>query len=822
MFTGLNSYAQDTVRVNNTDITAPITYNAEDSIYFDAKKNIVYLYGKAFVDNGEIQLRAGLITMDLKNQEVSATYSIDEDSTEIDHPVFSDGSEEIQARTIRYNFKTEKAYIEEVKIQQDEIYLYMGTAKKHPNDHIHFRQGRFTTCDQDEPHFHFQLSKAVMIPEERIVTGPMNLWIKGIPTPLGLPFSIIPQMEDKTNGFLFPRITPLSAYGFGFQDLGYYIPINDRIQTTIYGTLYSRGSWGIANETEYAKIYKYRGDINIGFQQFRSGFPNNFNDNKVSVNWIHNMDKTASPYWNFRSNVKFISDNKPQNTLDPVNSTYYDNSFNSDITLNRYFPGLPITASTKLSVRQNSKTQNIALSSPSFNINISRFNPFKKVVKSSEGWRGLFKQFGVTYSLNADNRSTFKDSLLTGGRFDQIQQQFINGVKQRATVQTTASLFKNTWKLTPSMTYENTYNFQQFNKSYDVATNSTVTDTIQKGGMSQFLTFNAKVTTALYGYYRFVGNKKPLVRHVITPSFSFSYRPSLNNLVTDSIGVNKAPITYSPFERSLYPTTATKDQMLLQYGINNVFELKRKSEKDTVDGFKRTRIVDLFSINGQYDFLKDSMNLSDIRLDLRISPATWLNFVSNASFSPYAWNESTGKTTKYWATDSNSVIGRFTSINLTTSLTLAPKKDRDKINSILDNLGNSWSSDFMYYNLHPEQAINFEIPWKLTFSHIYNISTNQSISDLSPKAWIQNQTVMMTGDISLTKRWKLTSTTNFDILNTSITNMRVGMTRDLHCWQLSVTWVPIGGNKSFMFTIRPTANLLRDAKLDFRKPPVFL
>lgn len=823
--TGINfSYGQsDTLTINSDEIENEITYNAQDSIYIDANRNIVYLFGKAFVDNGEIQLTAGQIILDLKNQEVAAMSSLDEDSTEIDFPIFNDGSDEIQAKTIRYNFKTSKAYIEEVRIQQDEIYLHMGEAKKHPNDEVHFRKGKFTTCDLDEPHYHFQLSKAVMIPEKRIVSGPMNLWIKGIPTPLGLPFSVIPQMEEKTKGFIFPNIAPTSIYGFGIEDLGYYIPINDRLQTTFFGTLYSRGSWGVSNITDYARIYKYQGQLSLGYQQFKSGFPDNLSDNKVSIQWIHNTERTASPYWSFRSNVKFISDNNPQNSLQIENPTYFSNSFNSDITLNRFFPGTPVTASTKISVRQNSKTGNISLTSPSLNVNVARFFPLKKLAKKSTGIGGLFKQFGVTYSLNAENRSTFNDTLLNAGRFDVIQSQFQNGIKQNASAQTTASLFNNTWKLTPSVTYENLYNFQQTRKSYDATLDNTVTDTLYQGGFAHSLNFRASITTALYSYYKFVGKRSPKLRHVLTPTFGFTYIPSLNEVITDSIGVGMKPVTYSPFERSLYSTAAqTKDQALLTFGFNNVFEFKRKSDKDTVDGFKRTRIIDLFSINGSYDFLKDTMQLSNIRLDLRISPFDWLNFVSNSSFSPYAWNDSTGRSYKAWAIDSNGVLGRFVSTSFTTSLTIAPKKDRKKIESQLDNLDDVWGSDFRYYALHPEQAINFSIPWKLTFSHVYTIAANQGISELSPDRYNQVQTLMLNGDVSFTKRWKLTTTTNFDLLDFKVTNSRFGLTRDLHCWQLSFLWTPIGGNKSFLFSIRSTASLLKDAKLDFRKPPAFL
>ncbi|TNF50351.1 MAG: LPS-assembly protein LptD, partial [Bacteroidetes bacterium] len=310
---------KDTLRLDDDSFSEIIKYSARDSLFTDLKNEQIHLYGAAKVDDGQIQMTAGYILIDLKKNEVLASYRLDEDSNKVELPSFSDGSEPITASTIRYNFDTEKGYIEELTIKQDESFIYMGIAKRHPNEEIHFKNGRFTTCDLEEPHYHFQLSKAILIPEERIVTGPMNLYVAGIPTPLGLPFSVIPQQKERTHGLLFPELVPLSSYGFGFQNLGYYIPINDHLQTSAYINLYSRGSWGIRNDLDYAKRYGYRGNLDIGFQQFRLGFPSDARNNKVSVFWKHTKEPKSNPYWNFGANVNFISDNQSKNNLDPLN-----------------------------------------------------------------------------------------------------------------------------------------------------------------------------------------------------------------------------------------------------------------------------------------------------------------------------------------------------------------------------------------------------------------------------------------------------------------------------------------------------------------------
>lgn len=819
------SYGQvkrDTVRVNESEFDEPITYSARDSIYSDIKAKQVHLYGQASLQNEGITMNAGYIMIDLNNNEVLATYSYDKDSNKVDLPKFTDGSEEINAETIRYNFDTEKGFIEGVSIDQDETHLYMGVAKRHANEEIHFLKGRFSTCDLDEPHYHFQLSRAVLIPDKRIVSGPMNLWVQGVPTFIGLPFSIIPQVEEKNKGLIFPDFVPLSNYGFGIQDLGYYFPVNDRFQTTFYGSLYSRGSWGLRNVSDYAKIYKFKGSFDLGFQQFKSGFPDNTNLNKVSVRWQHNMDPKANPYWRFSSNVNFISDNNTKNNLDPLNDNYFNNQLNSDVNITRSFPGKPITAGMKMNVRQNSQSGKISLTSPVVNVNVTRFFPFKKWFNTNDGGLSeLMGRFGMTYSFEGQNRVLFADTLLRDGNFNAIGDQFMNGINQTITMQTTAGLFKNTWKLTPSVSYNNKINFQQTSKTYDTVNTTIITDTIQRTGTAHSVSANIQLTTALYSYYKYIGKRNPIVRHVLTPSFNFRYIPNLSQSYIQNLTVDTTVVSYSSFERSLYSVGTTKDQALLSFTFNNTLELKVKSDKDTVEGFKRTRLIDAFSIQGNYDFLKDTMKLSDLNLNLRISPASWVNFVASSTFSPYSWYSNGAKKSEY-AINDKGVLGRFLSANLATTVTITSKKSRQELKNNIESIETNWNADYNYFLLHPEHAINFNIPWKVSLSHNFAVTANQSISSYYPDRYTSIQTIMFNGDVSFTKRWKIATRTNFDLKNLQITNSRFTLTRDMHCWALAFHWTPIGGNQSFLFSIRSTSQLFQDAKFDLRKPPAFL
>ncbi len=818
---GQEKVQKDTIFTIDESFETTAKFSARDSLYNDFRKKQLHLYGDARVEYEEIKLTADYILVDFEKKEIFASYTLDKDSTRVGQPKLIQDGEEIDAAKIRVNYETKKAYIQEVRIKQDENYLYMGVAKRQANEQIHFMQGKFTTCDLEEPHYHFQLSRAILVPEKRIVSGPMNLWIKGVPTPLGLPFIFIPQKKpnERKHGILIPKFVPQSQFGMGVQDLGYYLPINDSIHTTFLANLYSRGSWGIANRTEYLIKYKMQGNVELGFQQFKSPFPLRTNNNKITVIWNHRQDPKANPYWNFSSNVNFISDNQSKNNLDPLNKVYFNNSFNSDINLLRYFPGKPVSMGLKASVRQNSQTHNFTATAPVFNANVTRFFPFKPLRTNPVGPARWYEQIGMTYNLEAQNSATFKDTLIRDKNFAEIQRKFQNGISQSSTIQTTLSLFQNTWKLTPSVNYGNRINFQQTRKSE--INDTLVVDTIQKVGMSQNVSLNMQLTTVIYSYSRFVGKNKPVMRHIITPSFGYRYVPNLNKQLQYSTGIDTI-VKYSAFETSLYRESVTNDQSLITFGFNNTFELKRKSEKDTITGYKKTRLIDALSFNGSYDLIRDSMKLSNISTDLRISPVDFFNFVATGSFSPYAWDDSTGRVKKEYAVKETGKLGRFVQLSFNTTFTIAPKKSQQKIQDNKEQFAQNWNSDFQYFALHPETYVDFEIPWKVSFSHIYSINANQNKNDIAPdgrKDYLQTQTLTMNGDLSFTKRWKVVADVYFDIKTKQITNARLNFTRNLHCWNLAFYWTPIGTNKSFLFSLNATSNLFKDAKLDLRKPP---
>jgi hypothetical protein len=816
----MNLNAQDSVLpkkvvVNESDFDAKITYSAKDSMYADFKKKQLHLYGDAHFTYDGIDMRSSYILIDLGKKELLATYSLDTNNKRIGEPVFTENGDTMRAGSIRYNFDTKKGYIQEVAIKQQEYYLSMEVAKRQANDEIHFIHGKFTTCELEDPHYHFFLSKAILIPEKRIVTGPMNLWIMGVPTPIGLPFAVLPQQKqrEKPNGIVMPQISVISAYGMGFQDLGYYHPINENLQTTAYATFYSRGSFGVRSKTDYSIRYKFSGSFDVGYNRFRYGWPDTTARNVTSLKWTHTQDPKANPNWTFGAAINFNSNSTNKQTLTVQNDQYFNNTLNSDVRLGRKFGNKPISADLKLNMRQNSTTKLIDLTAPIANFQTtSRIFPFKSINKI----------IGFTYAGEIQNRSSFKDRYLKNRSFDSIQQQFRSGANQRFNLQATISLFKGAIRLTPNANYTQFYNFQTINKSIDTVTNSVIVDTLNKGGFSHAFNTSASLTTTLYSYYRFVGNKKTLLRHIFTPTVSFNYSPALqtgNASYTDTLHTIHY---YNRFENSIYTESYGRNTGKIAFSANNSFELKQKSSKDTVTGFKKTRIIDNLFLSTDYDLFKDSMRWSDLSMRLIINPIKTFNITVNASHSWYAWNDTTGKTLSNYALSTGQGIGRIKSGSIATSWTLTSRENREKLKNAQSQVANTWNPQYQQWLISPTDIIVYDIPWKLSFEHIFALNLNANSTTFSEKHYVATNTLKIVGDISISQNWRIASTLLLDAATGKVTNLNFNLFRNIHCWNVTFNWTPIGTNKNFSIGLKGSASVLQNANINIRRPPIVL
>lgn len=822
-------YAQDTLTppkaapqvINDPDLESILTYSSRDSIYSDLKKKQVHLYGDASLNYEGIDMKADYLLIDLNKKEVFASYTLDSLGRRIGSPVFVDGTDTVHAGQLRYNFDTQKAYITDVGIVQEDIYLTMERAKRQSNEDIHFVHGKFTTCNLAEPHYHFFLSKAILVPDKRIVTGPMNLWIMGVPTPLGLPFSVIPQRKEreKKSGFIMPQISAVSDYGFGFQDLGYYIPVNERFQTTAYATLYSRGTFGLRDVSEYAKLYKFRGTFETGYQFNHPGFPETRSENVVTVRWSHEQDAKANPNWKFGASVNFNSSGDNKKVLNQQTESYFNNNMNSDIRLTRYFVGKPLQMNLKASMRQNSasSTGTVGVTAPDFNVSATRFYPFKKLGRGTK--ERSYQKIAMTYSLDASNRAEFSDTLITTGNFSAIGPEFMNGVKQQMGIQHSFSFFNNIVRFVPSVNYSQKYNFQTIQKTMDTVTNKAITDTLQSGAYSHAFTWSNNFTTNLYTYYRFVGKKSAVLRHVATPTVSFSYMPAIQEGIKTITDTNGREIRYSIHENSIFRENPARSSGRIDFNLTNSFELKRRSDNDTITGFRKTRIIESLILSSGYDIFADSMNWSNLNASLVMHPFEPINVTVRGTHSWYGWNDSTGTTLSQYATQTGQGIGRVINLSVATTWTITSKESREVLATQQAVMSNTWNPQYEQWLIMPSQIVQFEIPWKINLSHTFSYGLNTTPAQYVVKHYKTNNTLTISGDVSVSENWKIMATTYFDAQAGKVTNTNLSLHRNIHCWNMQFNWVPIGTNKSFTIAIRGNSAMLSNVNFNLRKPP---
>jgi hypothetical protein len=327
------------------------------------------------------------------------------------------------------------------------------------------------------------------------------------------------------------------------------------------------------------------------------------------------------------------------------------------------------------------------------------------------------------------------------------------------------------------------------------------------------------LSTQIYAYYKFLGKKNPLMRHILTPNFTYSYTP-LTTVKKDAyLDANNKEIFYSTYQNSAFAQSIPRASSLLGFNLMNTFELKRKSAKDTITGFKKTKIIEALSINGTYDFLRDSMKLSDFNLSLRISPINNVSFVATSTFSPYAWDENSLRTKKDFAYNVGQGIGRFINTSFNTTFTITSESSKRKIEENKEAFNGTWNSDVNYFMLHPEQILDFEIPWKINLTHVLNINQNIGRDSSQLDKFIFVNTINFNGDINITKRWKVSNNSLFDIKAAKMVNSRFTLTRNLHCWTLNFDTTPIGSNKYFVLRLNANAQMLQSAKVQLTKPP---
>ena len=798
---------------------------AADSVVFDARNKLIFSYRQGDVTYQGMNLKADFMRVDMQTKDIFAhgyLDSVDGVATQT-HPEFTDGGSPYSMDTITYNLDSRKAKIKGIAVQEGDGWLVGGSVKMHPDESIHIGDGMYTTCDHtDHPHFYLAMTQAKVIPGKKIIAGYSYLVIEDVPTYIGIPEFFFPISTGPKSGILMPTYGE-DAKGFYIRDLGYYFKLGEHMDLALRGGIYTLGSWEVSAVSQYVKRYKFRGNFNLQYSAIRTGEkgePDFVQQNNYKIQWTHSQDAKANPGSTFSASVNLMSSGYSRYSATNV-SDILATQTNSSISYSKNWEGTPFSLSLNLSVSQNSRDKTIAVTMPTITFNVASFNPLKR--KEAIGKTRWYEKIKMSYSMKMTNTvSTKEDEIFTKATLDKMK----HGIQHTIPISTSLSLF-NYINISPSFNYTERWYFKKVSQEWNEETHKVET-LDPEYGFWRIYNYNASVSanTTIYGTYTAKKKERKLqaVRHTITPNFGFSYAPDFSRqrygfyetVQMDTTGKFKV---YSPFTDNAFGVPGSGQQFSLTFGLSQSLEAKIRT-KDTV---KKVKIIDQISINGSYNFLADSMRLSTLPVSLRTT--IYNNIALNISFTidPYEVSPQGVRYNKLmWA---RGLPGRIQSANWSFGYTFKSRENSstvagNDITSFPAEYFNAWSDP--YGQLNPAmrrqwmagQYYDFSIPWNFGFN--YSISYNAQYVNNGTTGYRKNinQTINFNASVKLTPKTMITATSGYDFMTRKMSMTSISITRDLHCWQMSFTWVPFGNHRSWAFNIGVKAASLADLKFD--------
>jgi len=799
-----NLPAQDSVVIHGRDsdeLKSKIKYTARDSMRFDMEEEKTYLSGDATVDYEDLHLEAATIVVDWNKKEIFAEGVKDSTGTIVGKPEFSQGPDHFKTSTIRYNFDSKKGKLTYLMTQEGEGYIHGETVKKDNYNDFYIRNGKYTTCNADTPHFSIAARKLKLVntgKSTKIVTGPAFLTIEDVPTPLVIPFGFFPNSKGRSSGLIFPSFGESASRGFYFQHLGYYFGFNDYLNLALTTDLYTLGSYNLTASSVYAKRYRYRGQMNVSFSKVvisEPELPDYESTKDFHIGWTHTQDPKARPNSTFSASVNAgTSDYFRNNLSSPTN--FLNNTFQSSINYNRTFPGKPFNLGISLNHYQNTSTHDIRIAFPDVSFGISRITPFKrKTVTGAQKW---YEKIGASYTFRGTNYIETKDSLL----FDsQTLKQLKNGVQHAIPVSTSFNLLKY-FSVSPSFNYTEKWYLKTV--QYDWDTDSSKVDTTEVNEFKAAREWNASIgmNTRIYGMMQFKKGPVTALRHVMTPSFGFSYRPDFGaekygyykTVQTDTQGTMR---TYSIFQNTVYGGPSPGESGSINFSLDNNLEMKVKTNNDTGAATKKIKLLESLRVSGSYNLAADSMNLSVFSLNARTSLLDKFQLTFNSTLNPYDY-DANGRYIDRYLVDGKGQLVSLTNAGLGIDFSLNGQAKNAPPNLTPEQLD--------YFNQNPDAYIDFNVPYNLHVSYKYSYSKQPT------KPSFSTQTINVSGDLSLTPQWKIGFYSWYDFETHDFTNVSLNFYRDLHCWEMRLNWIPFGVQESYTFQINVKASVLQDLK----------
>ncbi|MBP6511517.1 MAG: LPS-assembly protein LptD [Bacteroidia bacterium] len=797
--------AGDTIPLNDSllladDFKSKVSYYAEDSIVYDLDTGMVYLYGNAWMTYEDIRLEADFIDINFNTKVMSASGLPDSTGAIAGKPLFKQGEDEFHSDQIRYNFSTKKGKITEVTTKDGDSYIHGAQVKKQPDNSTFIKDGYYTTCDAPHPHYYMKANKIKVIPNNKVVTGPADLYIMDVPTPLAIPFGFFPNKKGRASGILFPQYGESQQLGFFLKNGGYYLGLNDHFDLALTGDIYSKGSWRGNAYSNYAWKYRFNGNMSLNYSNTkvsRPEFPDYSLEKSFFIRWNHSQDAKSHPGTSFTANVNAGSATFYQYNL--TNATnFLTNTFTSSIAWSKAWTGKPINLSVSLSHSQNNQTRDINLSLPSATFNLARRTPFKRQLAIGE--QKWYEKIGVGLTTSFINSISTKDTLLFK---KESLEQFRYGIQHSVPISTSFTVAKY-FTVSPGITYNEKWYLKTIQKEWDSETNSIDVDTVDGFKAARDFAFSTNINTRIYGMLQFKKGKIAAFRHVMTPTLGFSWRPDFSEkqygyykeVQSDSLGTIQK---YSVFEGAIFGGPGAGKSSLMNFSLDNNFEMKVRQKNDTAETFKKVKLLESLALSSSYNFAADSLRLAPISISGRATIVDRISLNLFGVFDPYVINNDGVRINKTeWS--ENNKLARFNSGNFSINFSILPRKKPLKSTQ-------GTADELNEINKNQDDYLDYSIPFSLNIGYNFFFLNNVGAPDQI------TQTLNFSGDLQLTPAWKVNYNSGYDFEQKDFSYTSLGINRNLHCWEMSLNWVPFGFQQNYFFQINVKSSLLQDLKL---------
>lgn len=806
-------------------LEAVITHKADSLVRQDFKNKKVTLYKNAYIKYKDIDIKAGYIEIDNLTSVITAKGIKDSIGKYSELPVFKQGSQESVQDSIKYNFKSEKAKIWNLKTEQEGLIIRGEVSKKYNDSVVFIEDIKITSSQKENPDYYIKVKRAKFIKDKKLVAGRSQLVIADVPTPAILPFAYIPLTKGRASGFILPTWGESNQQGYFLQNGGYYFAINDYVDLAVLGDVYTNGSWGVRLESGYAKRYRFTGRVNFRYENLVNslkGFEDYSKTTNYNISWSHSQSQKASPNSRFSASVNLGSSKYYRRSLNEFNNnSFLNNTLSSSISYSRRFSLFNMSLSVMHS--QNTNTEKINMTLPSLNVTMDRIYPFAgKGAKNN-----ALKKMGLSYSLSADNRiQTDDDHFFKKGMFKKAK----SGIQQNVSLSTSVKVLKY-FTLSPSGSYREVWYFKSLKKKFDDVEKMVVTDTIS--GFNSFRDYSASLSlsTTLYGMFKFKKGKIEAIRHTFRPSISYGYRPDFSHYYK-SIQKSEDPkdiLEYSPFDNGIYGSPSRGLSNSINFSFQNNIEAKLRKKDSTQKESEKLMLLNTLNFSTSYNIAADSLKWSPVRMSGGTSFfKNKLNLNFNATLDPYALDVNGRKINKFNINNGGSLF-RITNAGASLNYSLSSKSSNKKANqskqeaqnnsngifgeklNVSNQLGNNSSTK--KDNTKKASLFKANFPWNLRLAYVVNYSNNNRQNEIS------SHSLMFNGDIELTPKWGIGFSSGYDIKNTGFTYTQLRFSRDLDSWKLNFNWVPFGSRQTYYFFIGVKSSMLSDLKYDKRQVP---